>query len=237
MNNKIAEAAESILGFSREEIGAGGTHAWCAHAVSIVLKKCGISMWDLSCNSMKAKMSSSDEWDEPESYPERGDVIFFDWDGTADPEYKTRPLDHIGIVVAFSYPTITYINGNGNSSRYVTRQTINVNSKSVAYWLRYIGKGSSTPESTPTAEEPVKAETPAELIFDCIRTLKKGMTGKDVEALQAVLIAKGYSCGTYGSDGDFGTATEKAVINYQTERKLEADGVVGEKTFRDLWRA
>ena len=236
MNNLIATTAESLVGLSREEIGAKGTHAWCAHTVSIVLKKCGIDMWDLSCNSMKSKMSASSDWDEPENYPQRGDIIFFDWDGASDPEYRTRPLDHIGIVVAFSYPTITYVNGNGNSSRYVTKQSINVNSACVAYWMRYIGKGSSVVPETKqeTVEQPAKEAD--EYIFDCIRVLKKGMTGKDVEALQAVLIAKGYSCGSYGSDGDFGSATEKAVINYQTDRKLTVDGIVGEKTFKDMWR-
>lgn len=69
-----------------------------------------------------------------------------------------------------------------------------------------------------------------------LRMLRSGMSGKDVEAMQAILIAKGYSCGTYGSDGDFGENTEKAVRNFQTDRKLSADGIVGEKTWAELFR-
>ena len=69
-----------------------------------------------------------------------------------------------------------------------------------------------------------------------LRMLRSGMGGKDVEAMQAILIAKGYSCGTYGSDGDFGENTEKAVRNFQTDRKLSADGIVGEKTWAELFR-
>lgn len=69
-----------------------------------------------------------------------------------------------------------------------------------------------------------------------LRMLRSGMGGKDVEAMQAILIAKGYSCGTYGSDGDFGENTEKAVRNFQTDRKLSADGIVGGKTWAELFR-
>ena len=69
-----------------------------------------------------------------------------------------------------------------------------------------------------------------------LRMLRSGMGGKDVEAMQAILIAKGYSCGTYGSDGDFGENTEKAVRNFQTDRKISSDGIVGEKTWAELFR-
>lgn len=67
-----------------------------------------------------------------------------------------------------------------------------------------------------------------------IRQLQKGMAGRDVEAMQSILINKGYSCGTHGSDGDFGSGTEKAVTNFQKEHKLEADGICGVKTWKEL---
>ena len=69
-----------------------------------------------------------------------------------------------------------------------------------------------------------------------LRTLRSGMGGKDVEAMQAILIAKGYSCGTYGSDGDFGESTEKAVRNFQADRKISVDGIVGLKTWSELFK-
>ena len=69
-----------------------------------------------------------------------------------------------------------------------------------------------------------------------LRMLRSGMDGKDVEAMQAILIAKGYSCGIYGTDGEFGSSTEKAVRSFQTDRKISSDGIVGEKTWAELFR-
>jgi len=68
-----------------------------------------------------------------------------------------------------------------------------------------------------------------------LRTLKKGMSGNDVKSLQQLLFSKGYSVGSYGDDGDFGTATETAVRKFQHDHGLDTDGIVGLKTFSTLW--
>lgn len=60
--------------------------------------------------------------------------------------------------------------------------------------------------------------------------LHKGMKGNDVKSMQESLIRLGYSCGKYGADGDFGSATEAALIKFQENNGLEADGIYGEKT-------
>lgn len=67
-----------------------------------------------------------------------------------------------------------------------------------------------------------------------MRLLRKGSKGEDVRALQILLIGRGYSCGRYGSDGDFGTETDKAVRKYQAAKKLEVDGIVGPDTMGAL---
>ena len=79
--------------------------------------------------------------------------------------------------------------------------------------------------------------------FTVGRLLKKTshlMTGEDVKDVQAALIAKGYSCGNTGADGEFGSNTEKAVEAFQKAAGLTADGIVGEKTTQALggeWKA
>ena len=60
--------------------------------------------------------------------------------------------------------------------------------------------------------------------------LGKGDEGPEVEQLQKNLIKLGYSCGSCGADGDFGNDTKKAVIKFQKEHGLSADGLVGPLT-------
>ena len=81
-------------------------------------------------------------------------------------------------------------------------------------------------------EKPVeKVETPAKCDLP---ELYKGCKGKSVRALQILLIGNSCSCGSYGADGDFGSATKAAVVKYQYENGLEDDGVVGPKTWAKL---
>ena len=65
-------------------------------------------------------------------------------------------------------------------------------------------------------------------------TLKKGMKGEYVKLLQTKLVNKGYSVGSYGIDGDFGSATLRAVQQFQRDNGLDPDGVVGTRTWAAL---
>lgn len=66
------------------------------------------------------------------------------------------------------------------------------------------------------------------------RLLRNGMEGEDVKELQTLLIQFGYDLGKWGADGDFGDTTEMAVRDFQMDRGLEVDGVVGEDTVAAL---
>lgn len=227
---EIVSVAESKVGLNRNEVGCGGDGAWCAMFVSGVLVIVGIGegVTSDSCTLMQRYMSESDKWSEPDDWPIPGDIIFFDWDN----KKEERPLDHVGICVGFNNDTlqITYVNGNGDSSYYVTEEEINVNAKGkdghnlVAYWMRYVGD-----------EESKEPEYEDKEINLKVRQLHKGMSGGDVKSLQRLLFADGYSVGMSGDDGDFGNDTEKAVIKYQKDHELDPDGIAGEKTLTALW--
>lgn len=227
---KIVEIAKGDLGKSRVEVGCAGDYAWCADWVSKVLIRAGVGagVTSDSCTLMQRYMSESDKWSEPDDWPIPGDIIFFDWDN----KKEERPLDHVGICVGFNNDTlqITYVNGNGDSSYYVTEEEINVNAKGkdghnlVAYWMRYVGD-----------EESKEPEYEDKEINLKVRQLHKGMSGGDVKSLQRLLFADGYSVGMSGDDGDFGNDTEKAVIKYQKDHELDPDGIAGEKTLTALW--
>lgn len=67
-----------------------------------------------------------------------------------------------------------------------------------------------------------------------VRQLSRGMEGNDVKTLQAALIANGFSCGSAGTDGDFGAGTEAALKKFQTKYSLGADGIAGNGTWGKL---
>lgn len=66
------------------------------------------------------------------------------------------------------------------------------------------------------------------------KTIRRGNHGELVKQLQTKLNAIGYDIGICGIDGDFGTATEKAVKQFQKDHGLTVDGVVGPKTWAAL---
>ena len=61
---------------------------------------------------------------------------------------------------------------------------------------------------------------------------KMGATGKEVVDIQNALKQKGYDTGAV--DGIYGTGTRNAVIAFQKDNGLTADGVVGSKTLSAL---
>lgn len=65
------------------------------------------------------------------------------------------------------------------------------------------------------------------------KTIKYGAKGPEVTALQKRLAALGYSVGKV--DGIFGKATEKALIAFQKNNKLKADGLGGAATLKSLY--
>ena len=71
------------------------------------------------------------------------------------------------------------------------------------------------------------------------RILREGSVGEDVKALQLLLKARGYQCGSYGvnkdgADGDFGASTKTKLISYQRVNGLETDGEAGPLTMKKL---
>ena len=86
-----------------------------------------------------------------------------------------------------------------------------------------------TPEPTP-APTPTEAPTPSPVTYT---TLKKGTNGPSVVRMQEALIALGYLDGK--ADGDFGSGTQNAVIQFQAVNGLSADGIAGSKTLTLLY--
>ena len=65
-------------------------------------------------------------------------------------------------------------------------------------------------------------------------TIRRGDAGPYVTLAQTELMQRGYDLGSYGADGKFGSATEKAVRLFQRDWDLTVDGVIGPKTWQML---
>ncbi len=65
-------------------------------------------------------------------------------------------------------------------------------------------------------------------------TIRRGSKGEYVTLAQTLLNNRGYNLGPCGIDGDFGSATEKAVKQFQQDWDLQQDGVIGPDTWHYL---
>lgn len=90
--------------------------------------------------------------------------------------------------------------------------------------LTAVDYSGTAPEPAP-APDPEPAKRP---------TLRRGNRNQYVKELQTDLDRLGYSLGICGIDGDFGTATEKAVKEFQRDHGLSQDGICGPKTWAAL---
>ena len=88
--------------------------------------------------------------------------------------------------------------------------------------------GGSTPAPTPTP-------TPQPSINNDVLSI--GDTGEDVRELQEWLVKLGYNVGSKGPDGDFGSKTYAAVIDFQRKHDLDDDGIVGPLTKKAIKEA
>lgn len=162
--------------------------------------------------------------------PQVGDVIFFIFNGA---------INHQGIVTGVSGLSVTTV--EGNSSDGVNRRVYTVNDSKIAGYGRpkwsVIAKNVTVPNMS---ENPTGSEIPvsgSELSNNCtanLPTLRKGDASECVRAAQLLLIGRGYTCGSWGADGDFGAATQAATINYQRTHNLDADGIIGAQTWAAL---
>lgn len=64
--------------------------------------------------------------------------------------------------------------------------------------------------------------------------VKEGAYGGITKLIQEYLIAHGYSCGSEGADGKFGSKTAAAVKAYQKDHGLTVDGDVGQETWKSF---
>ncbi len=153
--------------------------------------------------------------------PQVGDQVFFG-------DYGNE--GHTGIVIDVAGSVITTVEGNTSGGYGVDANGDGVYIKRYDISTQYI-PGFGRPNW-----EVVYNDVGNEEVTDIVSypTIKLDSKGSEVKKAQQLLIANGYSCGAAGADGDFGAATYNAVKKFQADNGLEADGIVGAKTWEAL---
>lgn len=165
--------------------------------------------------------------------PKKGDIVIF---------YRNGTFAHTGIVTKVSGDRFWTIEGNTSGASGIVANGGGVCEKSY-YNSQLPGTKFCRPDySIVTNITPDNGSgdhtTGGHYMFEP-KTVKKGDSGLSVLLLQEILIARGFK----GKDGKpltldrtAGTNTIHALIQYQKSRKgvLEADGICGDKTWRDL---
>lgn len=183
----------------------GASYPWCAVFISWLFKGTGLVKKTASCAQML-------EWFEAHNQivtkPQAGDIVFFRY------STNSRRTNHVGLVVNAIGGQITTIEGN-------TSQTSQDNGGKV---MKRTRKSNIVGYARPKYESSGKQTSRP--------TLRMGSRGENVVYLQRKLTNLGYHVG--GVDGIFGVNTCNAVIDFQTDQKLQADGVVGAKTWAKI---
>ena len=162
--------------------------------------------------------------------PAVGDQIFFNVSGG---------INHTGIVVGVTGGVVTCV--EGNSSDAVRKNNYNLGTSYIAgfgrpNWSVFEDGGADEPEPTPAPEpEPPKQETCSVTLT--LPVIKYGDESMWVKLMQTALIGRGYNCGWYGADGEYGQQTKIALFQFQqknADKVGKADMVCGQRTWGAL---
>lgn len=209
-----------IYNAQREPESYKMTHldSWCHATISAAAYKSGnkgkvpnTAYCPTGINWFKARGLWTGRYDSKYA-PTVGDIIYYDWGGD-------KISDHVGIVVGVNGNTLQVREGNKNdmlTDRYIQKSSTLIMGYGRPVW------GGTTPEVTQYTQTAGR------------NWLQKGDKGGKVKDMQAKLTACGYSCGSAGADGDFGSCTKAAVKAFQRAVGITVDGLAGEITLAKL---
>lgn len=197
----------TVLG---EAFGWNGV-PWCAITQSLALRRVGIDFWTASTDLMEKmarKGHNGSRWLSSTSIPRPGDLAIWDWIGDGTP-------NHVSAVESVN-SNGTFVTIGGNESNRVQR----------AVRSRRGLRGFIRPPFATQASAP---KPPAPTVSVKHPVLSLGSRGISVKELQTKL--NKVTGSKLVVDGDFGPATKRMVQNFQAYFKLNADGIVGPKTW------
>lgn len=241
-----AEGSDNYNKFAPKWTAAGGWNAqnqpWCDVFVDVAfIETFGIDLasrltyqpkggFSALCSASANFYKANGAWF---STPAVGDQVFMNVSGG---------INHTGIVIGVTGGIITTV--EGNSSDAVRRNTYALGNSYIAGFGRPnwdIFSNSSTQSGTagedtkPSAPEQPKVKTCSVTLN--LPVIEYGDASMYVKLMQTALIGRGFNCGWYGADGEYGQQTKIALYQFQqknADKCGDADCVVGERTWKAL---
>lgn len=194
---------------------SGSQYPWCMVFVWWCFREAGLSQLfygggkTASCTALMRWARREGQWVTGDYRP--GDVLLYQFD-------EDDFADHTGILVRADGSGLIAIEGNTNDKVARVRRTPD------QLW------GAWRPRWRDAGEGDAGDGTGGILLPE----LEKGAAGETVRAMQILLIGRGYSCGRYAADGEFGDDTALALLRYQKKAGLAVDGICGDRTWQAL---
>ena len=194
---------------------------WCAAFVGAIAGGCGLEKIipvSASCSRMQERFPSMGGI--VVSTPQRGDIVFFDWDGDG------QPNEHVGIVTNVENGVVTTIEGN-KSDMVGHREFTNLSAR---FWRPSWSGEVQSPE--PVQKDQYKdyyslLKWDEKQEIKTFPTLRVGSKGVYVKILQDFLGLM--------PDGEFGSETANSLLEYQCSQTLEADAICGRQTWSSFF--
>ena len=169
-----------------------------------------------SAAGMRLPSGSSSQWRDAQAWKARGTIDTLpDEPGLFLFTQTLGRMTHTGVSVGGGWE----VDARGHAYGVVQRR---IEDTSFTHWARL------AVDYDADADAPNPPPAPGQ------RTLRRGMRGEDVRALQSRLLELGFDVGKDGADGVFGRGTRSAVMEFQKGAALVVDGVVGPMTWSAL---
>lgn len=227
---KYARDLDAIEGFYN---GKKNGYAWCDMFVDwCFIRAYGVTIgMQLLCQpwgSAGAGCMYSAQYYEKQGrffadYPEPGDQIFFDYGGG---------INHTGIVIDVNDFAVITVEGNSNEE--VQKNSYPLSASFIAGYGRPNWAMDGVPEPIDPDIQPVVPTPDTVEVTAVVPTIKYGDESMWVKVMQTILIGKGFSCGWYGADGEFGTQTKIGLFQFRQANGLPTDDIICDADAWDL---
>ena len=213
---KYARDLDAIEGFYN---GKKNGYAWCDMFVDwCFVKAYGVFIgMQLLCQPMQSAgagcMYSAQYYERQGRFfagdPQPGDQIFFDYGGG---------INHTGLVIDVNRFAVITVEGNADEQ--VQQCSYPLSSNIIA------GYGRPNWEMDGEPDEPVEPAEPEQEVCEVTAVLPVIHYGDEslfVKVMQTLLIGKGFSCGWYGADGEYGTQTKIGLFEFKKAKGLDTE--------------